>query len=809
MAEIASLEVRLSLDSKKFNTGLKGAKSSLDKTAKATDSFQKDIRGAGNSLAKVGKEGRSAFSSIDTAAGNAKGSIGGLLTSLSGAGVALGGVTAVAGAVTAIGFAVASAAGEYSQGMRRMQATTGKTGEELKALGDTAIDVYRDTFGASISEATKAVSEVTRVLGETDEALATSSKNALVFRDVFDVDIPESLRAVRSGTEAFGRDSTEIFDMMAKTIQSVGDPSGDLADTINEYSADFAQAGFSAEQMFGILEAGVRNGARNFDVMADAVREFTIRIMDGSDTTKDALEQLFRATGSTGQEFFELKDRAVDLETAIKDNARALKDSEGAYKAQQSVVKGLQSELSDAKRELDALARPNLKGMEEFDNKLFELEQQSKRAQLALLDMEPDTDAYADTQSSLDRINNEIEKLSLQRDLVFDEQFRALEKAADAGTQKVISFEDALVGVASQKDKIAGLESSLALAQVDEGAAAEQVAQLAAHGKTLQAEAQSVADQIADMDDPVREFLDAIASGEMTAADAIFAVSKQLDGVEDKLLQEQIGVALLGPKWEELGSIITESIIEGEAGLQDFGNTMNEVADAAKGSGLGSVFEDLKKKMIGAVLQSEGFEQFMVKLGQLAAVVEPGLEIINSALQRLDVSLGGTGEGVDLINVAFAGLELILDAAITGVQLIAIAVDAGTNAFIALKEAISAIGSPLDYIGSKFGKLGDAVGNAWDLIPDALKPGSPPPFAIGLDKIRKSMDTMPSFDDAFGGSGKMALQSPLTSPGGGNTTSNVTVNIDGISATSVTSGDPNTEAIKMTIGLLTQALKAA
>ena len=845
MTEVVSLEAKLSLDSKGYKKGLIQASKGLDKTAKATDSLGTEAAGAGDKLAELGKDGKAAFDGMGDAADNAKGGIGDMFSSISGgpAGIAAAAIGAVVVAVVAIGAAVAEAAGEYNQGMRLMQAQTGKTGDELDALGATALDVYVDTFGASITDATNAVSQVTQVLGETDDALKTSAKNALVFQSVFDVSIPESLRAVRSATEAFGTTSTQTFDQMAATIQRVGDPADDLADTINEYSADFAQAGFSSEQMFGILEAGVRNGARNFDVMADAVREFTIRIIDGSETTKDGLELLFRTVGQGGQEFFKLKDRAVALEEAIKSNAKALKDSEGAYKTQQAVVKGLQSELAQAKRELDALAQPNLAGFDQFDDKLFDLEQQSKRVRLALLDIEPETDVFESTQAQLDQINTEMDRLSLQRSLAFDEQFRALEKAAEAGTEKVISFGQAMSEIAQKKEEIAGIEGSLSLALIDEETAGNQVALIQAQGDAIKSELAGITTQIEQTADPTQALLDSIASGGKSAADAFFEVSQMLSGVDDKLTQEQIGVALFGTKFEELGTIITTAATEGQVGLESFAGTMDRVAQATEDTSFTGMFESFKKEALAAILQSESFASFMESLSGLADTLIQAFAVLSDNLKRVSIAMGGTGEGVDVISVAFAALEGIVGIAVAGIQAVAVVSALAATAFSTLAGVIVGVGNAVSMAGSLFSQLGqianlvfggimsgiqgvinfiggaigaiasfgDRLASLAGAIPDWLIPGSPPPLANALKDIKAGLNAMPAIDATFGSTAPAvsnALQSPVGGGGGGGSSS-VTVNIDGVSATSVTNDDPGTDAIRMTIEMLTKALGAA
>ena len=65
-----------------------------------------------------------------------------------------------------------------------------------------------------------------------------------------------------------------------------------MIDSINEYSVQFKELGLDAEDMFSIFANGAQNGAFNLDKVGDAVKEFSIRAIDGSDTTKQGFEAL-------------------------------------------------------------------------------------------------------------------------------------------------------------------------------------------------------------------------------------------------------------------------------------------------------------------------------------------------------------------------------------------------------------------------------------------------------------------------------------------------------------------------------------
>ena len=54
-----------------------------------------------------------------------------------------------------------------------------------------------------------------------------------------------------------------------------------MVDNLSEYSQIWGQAGFSAEEMFSILDNGLQSGAYNLDKVNDYVKEFTISLSDG------------------------------------------------------------------------------------------------------------------------------------------------------------------------------------------------------------------------------------------------------------------------------------------------------------------------------------------------------------------------------------------------------------------------------------------------------------------------------------------------------------------------------------------------
>lgn len=209
------------------------------------------------------------------------------------AGAAVGGIAV--GTAVAVGKAVKSIAklgDEYNSAINDISASTGLVGKELEGMGDAVKAVYGSNFGDSMEDVASGVSEIYRQTGLIDEQLQETTKGAYALRDTFGYDITESARAAKAMMTNFGISGEEAMGMIAAGAQNGLDYSGELIDTVNEYSVQFAKLGFSADEMFSVFQQGADSGAWNLDKVGDAVKEFSIRSIDGSKTTIDAFSQL-------------------------------------------------------------------------------------------------------------------------------------------------------------------------------------------------------------------------------------------------------------------------------------------------------------------------------------------------------------------------------------------------------------------------------------------------------------------------------------------------------------------------------------
>ena len=241
---------------------------------------------------------------------------------------------AAAGALTT---ALVKIGTEYQSATGQISAATGATGAELESLQGVMENVYGNNYGDSMADVADAVATVSQQMkGLSDGELQSVTEGAFALRDVFQYDVSESVRAANALVNNFGISGDDAMNLIAAGAQNGLDFSGELLDTISEYSGQFAKVGIDADQMFQIMQAGADSGAWNLDKVGDAIKEMSIRVVDGSDTTisgfekiglnADLMAQKFAAGGDTAQEAFQETIAALAaMEDPIKQNDAGVK----------------------------------------------------------------------------------------------------------------------------------------------------------------------------------------------------------------------------------------------------------------------------------------------------------------------------------------------------------------------------------------------------------------------------------------------------------------------------------------------------
>ncbi|MBO0962492.1 phage tail tape measure protein [Neobacillus sp. MM2021_6] len=216
----------------------------------------------------------------------------------------MGGVIAVGVglAATAVGGLVV-AGDNLQKSLNSLEIQTGASTKEMKGMEKSLINIYKAGYGEDFQDIADSMANVRQVTSLTGKELESTTKEALKMRDAFGFEVNESVRTVSVMMKNFGISSKEAFTLLAQGQQMGVNASDDMLDTFLEYSPLFKQLGFDAEAMLNILNDGMKNGVRNSDVLADAVKEFGIRVKDGSKTSSEAFEGLGLNANKMSQEF--------------------------------------------------------------------------------------------------------------------------------------------------------------------------------------------------------------------------------------------------------------------------------------------------------------------------------------------------------------------------------------------------------------------------------------------------------------------------------------------------------------------------
>lgn len=357
----------------KANRALEENEKYLKEAEAATDSCATSIDGFGNVVADAEK--------VTTTWGDKL--FGALMTK----GVSTG-VDLLKAGVQAVGDAMMDASTASAQ----LAARTGLSEAAAKKYQKVMQQIKGDNYGENYQDVADAMTEVIQIMGELDETEMTNvTESAIALRDTFGMDVNESIRAVDVMMNTMGVDAQKAFDLIATGAQNGLNRSGELVDNITEYGQLWGQAGFSAEEMFAIMENGLDSGAYNLDKVNDYVKEFGNSLADGriednlssfSTETQNLFAQWKNGEVSTRDVFYSViddlskmenqqealtlasnvwsslgEDNAMQVITALDDVNDKYKDVEGSMKELQEVSK---SDLGSALSGLGAAVQENI-----------------------------------------------------------------------------------------------------------------------------------------------------------------------------------------------------------------------------------------------------------------------------------------------------------------------------------------------------------------------------------------------------------------------------------------------------------------
>jgi hypothetical protein len=273
----------------------KAAKSAQQSGAESGEKFNKGLKDALAKTRAGGDEGKDAGDRFGIGFSQTLPGIGGRVSTFfkSGVGAAAGLLAGAAiGTKLLEGF---QGALEQGDTQAKFQAQLGLSDAETAKAGKVAGDLFKDNYGESLGQVNDAIRRVVQDtnVGLNSVDLKPVAGKVLSLASTFDQDLGGVTRAtgqlIRTG---LAKDATQALDIITKGFQSGADKSEDFLDTLNEYGTQFRKMGIDGATATGLISQGLKAGARDGDIVADAIKEFSIRAVDGSKTTSAGFKSL-------------------------------------------------------------------------------------------------------------------------------------------------------------------------------------------------------------------------------------------------------------------------------------------------------------------------------------------------------------------------------------------------------------------------------------------------------------------------------------------------------------------------------------
>jgi phage-related minor tail protein len=244
---------------------------------------------------------------------------------------------------------------DMSAANAKLAAQLGVGPAEAAKLSKASADVYANAWGDSSETVNEAIRGVYQNIGDASKAkggLEGLTTKALALAETFDQEVGPTTTAVGQMLKTgLAKNADEAFDIIARGFQSGVNKSDDFLDTLNEYSTQFRDLGLDGATATGILKQGLQAGARDADLVADAMKELNIRVQDQS--AAKGLKSLGLNAHDMAEAFAAGGPRAKQALQTITDRLRAVEDPTKRYALAQQLL-GTQSEdLSKALYAID------------------------------------------------------------------------------------------------------------------------------------------------------------------------------------------------------------------------------------------------------------------------------------------------------------------------------------------------------------------------------------------------------------------------------------------------------------------------
>lgn len=226
-----------------------------------------------------------------------------------------------------LGTAAIKTASDFESANAKIVSALNLTDQQGIVTKNTIKSIYSDGFGESLDDVTESLIEVKQQLKNIpDDQIVKVTENAMILRDTLGQDMGESLRGVNSLMTNFGMTADQAMDLYVKGTQTGLDKTHELGDNLAEYGQLWSQAGFSAKDMFAILDNGLKAGAYNLDKVNDFVKEFSVSLNDGR--IEQNLSSFSKGTQNVFKEFKNGKRDSQDVFNSVVNDLKNTTDQQ-------------------------------------------------------------------------------------------------------------------------------------------------------------------------------------------------------------------------------------------------------------------------------------------------------------------------------------------------------------------------------------------------------------------------------------------------------------------------------------------------
>lgn len=213
----------------------------------------------------------------------------------------------------------------------KLQAGLGLNEAQSAKAGKIAGDLYKNAYGDSIGDIGQTLTTVFQSglasVNDSEDAIKGVTTAVENFSKISGEEALPVTRAVSQMLKTgLAKNAKEAFDILTRGQQLGINKSEDLLDTFNEYGTQFRKLGLDGPAALGLMNQALQAGARDSDIAADAIKEFSIRAVDGSTLTATSFRALGLNAKTMAETFAQGGPKAATALGLVLDKLRGVED---------------------------------------------------------------------------------------------------------------------------------------------------------------------------------------------------------------------------------------------------------------------------------------------------------------------------------------------------------------------------------------------------------------------------------------------------------------------------------------------------